>query len=64
MQAKVSELNGNLLLKIDFDYKINIRDCVVNKATPYGLQVPGIETQLGKNFCNRPYGHWSSHSFQ
>jgi hypothetical protein len=45
MQAKVSRLKGNFLLKIDLDYKINIRDCVVDKANPYGLEGPGIEAQ-------------------
>jgi len=45
MQAKVSRLKANFLLKIDLDYKINIRDCVVDNAAPYGLERPGIETE-------------------
>jgi hypothetical protein len=45
VQAEVARLKENLLLKIDLDYKINIRDCVADKATPYGLEGPGIETR-------------------
>jgi len=44
VQTKIPRLKGNLLLKIDLDYNINIRDCVVDMATPYGLEGSGIET--------------------
>ena len=50
MQAKVSKPKANLLLKIDLDSKTNIRYCVVDMATPYGLEGPGIESQWRQDF--------------
>ena len=50
MQAKVSKPKANLLLKIDLDSKTNIRYCVVDMATSYGLEGPGIESQWRQDF--------------